>query len=164
MLTLTRLYAESANSTRRQFSRGELAMCIDVSNALYLDPLSVAESLVVDVSDTFADMPGEYEEKWDIEKDAFLAKLHALSPFASAMLQIWASAYWYDRPGEDLPDLDTYIKSPPLPESEIVRQALGLLEHALELQAATKGAFKSRHIAESVTETKKAVSLLKSLS
>jgi len=118
-------------------------MILDVCNGLFLTPGILGQHLYVQVEDSFDDMPGEYEEKWGIEKQSMLDKINALDKCEIALIELWAVGFWAINPGQ----VDDYLagKLTLGSEFETQVQALRVISERL---AATKGAFKSPVIAE----------------
>lgn len=111
-----------------------------------------------------------YEEKWGVKKDEMLEKLKNLNGFHVACLAIWANDFWYGSElspsgggkGEDLLDLDKYIKESPA-IIEQLEAAMSRLETAIDLMEASKSAFKSAQIAEARESAQKAKEILEKL-
>lgn len=122
------------------------------------------------MEDSFHLYPGMYEEKWGVKKDEMLEKLKNLNGFHVACLAIWANDFWYGSElspsgggkGEDLLDLDKYIKESPA-IIEQLEAAMSRLETAIDLMEASKSAFKSAQIAEARESAQKAKEILEKL-
>lgn len=147
-MQLFRIYQEEINLLRQIFTRGELCMLIDILNGTYLDPHTLPSAIKASAEDSFSLYPGQYEEKWDIEKQGILEKLRRLNAFQAACLAIWANDFWYgSEKGAGTLDLDRYIKESP----GIIQRLAAIEDHlkkAIELMEQSKGAFKSQIVAD----------------
>ena len=169
-MQLFRLYQETINSIKQKFTRGELCMMIDILNGTYLDPYTIEICLIASVEDSFNLYEGMYEEKWGVKKDEMLEKLQTLNGFHLACLAIWANDFWYGSElspsgggkGEDLLDLDKYIKESPAITQQL-QSATVYIRDAIERMELSKSAFKSAQIAEARESAQKAKEILEKL-
>lgn len=160
-MELLRLYTETINMVKSKFTKGELSMMLDVSNGLYATPGTLAWSLKAQAEDSFKDIPGEYEEKWGIDKQAMLEKLNALDGFELGALQIWAVDFWHTGACEDGEDpVGKYVKVSVqiIPDLQSAYQAL---DSAAKMLLQSKDSFKSSLAAKSRAEIEKAAGIVK---
>lgn len=159
-MVLHRLYTETMNGLKRKFTNGELCMMIDVSNGMYLDSRSVTFSLKADIEDSFADMPGEYEQKWNIDKKELLEKLEKLDGWEISCLQIWARDFWEAWDYEQENSILKYIKVAPTIMQDLA-EISSCINKSVELQIKHKQAVKSKTAAIAREETEKARDIIK---
>ena len=97
---LPRLHAEAIAELRGKFSRGELAMILDVMNGhagvmVLGGSMSVGYHIPPNIEDSFRIYPGMYEEKWEITDAAgFVKRLNGVTRFHLVALEIWSAAFW----------------------------------------------------------------------
>jgi hypothetical protein len=166
MLThpLAELYDGTVDELKRTLTRGELCLIADVMNGTWLLPGLVGQHVLANVADAFALYPGQYEDKWQVEKEAVLGKLQGLPGWHLGVLEVWAARFWQqvsNTPGAW--DHDPYLTPGGYAEAGALDQAEKKLAHAADLMEQTKGAFKSKLIAEAKDEVTEALRLLKSL-
>ena len=86
-------YTNTLRELRGKFTRGELSMIIDILNGTVIMPY-FADSIWLEISDSFDLYPGVYEDKWSADKKTFIGKIEALTHFQRCCLEIWAKAFW----------------------------------------------------------------------
>lgn len=86
--------SHACDSVRKQFTRGELGMLVDIFNSTMLMPQMLGSHVVVQVEDSFSLYPGMYEDKWEVRKDEMLGKIKALTALESALIELWAVGFW----------------------------------------------------------------------
>lgn len=162
-MQLFRIYQETMNLLKPQFSRGELSMMLDVMNSTYIDPHTLSRVLNANIEDSFQLYPGMFEEKCGIKKDEILEKLKSITEFQVSCLAIWANDFWYcSEKGEGGLDLDAYIRESPIITHQLEAIAAHI-ETAIDLMEKSKGAFKSAQIAEARESAQKAKEILEKL-
>ncbi len=151
--------AQAMDAARRKFTRGEQSMLIDIYNATALSPAFLGDGLLAQVEDTFADVPGQYEAKWGVDRAAMLQKIRALSPLDAALIELWAAGYW---PLHDtIPDsLNAYLRGTLTIATHIESIASQLDDAGARLER-TKSAFKSAAVAEVRTMIEQAAEKLR---
>jgi len=85
------------------FTSAELKLMVDACNGLLLTPRLAGHHLQASVEDGIR--LDNLDMKWEIDAQALLDKIEALSPAQRAILEIWAIGYWHHEP---LPDLNEY--------------------------------------------------------
>lgn len=135
---------QAMDMARRKFTRGEQSMLIDIFNGTALTPGILGQHLIADVEDSFDDMPGEYEEKWGVNRQEMVDKINALSPLDAIFLELWANSFWHlDKPEA----LSGYLAGT-LNLNTHMQGIIARLDTAEDLLERTKNAFKSGQVAE----------------
>jgi len=93
------LYQRTLHDLRGKFGQGELSLLIDVFNSTMLTPQLAGQHLYLQAQDGM-ELDG-LDEKWAVDREAFLKKLDALPVFAAACLEIWANGFWYREKNQD---------------------------------------------------------------
>ncbi len=163
MKTLLRLYHEAVNGAKRNFTTGELKMMMDVMPSDYLDPFTIGGSLLAKMENSFALNPGQFEAEWGIEDSKkTIEKLKGLSPFHAACLAIWTNSFRRGNTTDETSnDLNEYLRGPNI--AGALQNALHYLTISIDLQEKTRGAFKSKTIAEARDHAEKALAILEPL-
>jgi len=86
------LYRRELHNLTGVFSTGELSLMLDVMNGHLLTPQFAGQSLSLSCEDGMS-LDGLHE-KWEIDREAFLAKLSNRTLLQLACLEIWARAFW----------------------------------------------------------------------
>jgi hypothetical protein len=89
------------------FTESELCLCIDVTNGTMLQGEFASEGLTLNVEDSIA--LDHTDVKWEIDREAFLKKLHSLSRAQNAVLSMWAKSFWVQNLREGDKDLEAYV-------------------------------------------------------
>ena len=102
------LYRATLRELKGRFTRSELMLLVDCMDATMLTP-----GLCDDVASNAVDAMAldALDEKWEVDREALVARLTALTAFQVAVLNIWTNAVWYGG-GDERPErsLDEYIK------------------------------------------------------
>ncbi|MCF8094462.1 MAG: hypothetical protein K9J79_03785 [Desulfobacteraceae bacterium] len=90
------LYRRTIAELRGRLDRGELMMILDVMNgAVFTDGFGMSgQYLPIAIQDSFDLYPGQYENKWEVEKKTLMGKLQSLYRFQVACLEMWAGGFW----------------------------------------------------------------------
>jgi hypothetical protein len=102
------LFRRTIHGLKREFERGELKLMVDIFNASILTPGIAGQHLIANCEDGI-ELDG-LDKKWEIDKKKFLEKIHSLTIFEAACLEIWANGFWYGAGGKRKLDIDTYVK------------------------------------------------------
>lgn len=161
-MELNRLYAETINTLKGKFTKGELSMMLDVSNGTYLTAGTLAWSLKANIEDSFLLYPNTFEDKWTVDKEAFLKRLSGLDGFEVGCLQIWAADFWKTGAYQAENAIPTYLKygAPVVPD---VKDAIASLKKAVDLMEQSKDTFKSKRIAGARAEVETALKIIERL-
>lgn len=105
------LAKRTLSQMKGKFTRGELYLLIDTFNATMLTPEFSGQHIEHSAEDAIA--LDNLDQKWEVEKENFLATLEALSFFEKACLEIWVRAFWEGkRKGQEeviRDDLEEYV-------------------------------------------------------
>ena len=143
---------QAMDMARRKFTRGEQLMLIDIFNGTMLTPGILGQHLTAQVEDSFALYPGQYEEKWKVDRKEMVEKIVSLDPATSVFLELWAVGYWsVADPVSSSGDIENYIQGKFSLESR-AREIIKRLQSVSDRLEETKSAFKSSAVAESRKE------------
>ena len=101
-------YRRTLLDIKGRFSEGELSLLIDVFNGTLLTPGMAGQHLLVSASDGIA--LDSLHEKWNVEADGFLGRLHELTTFQATSLEIWARGFWISGQHRKKGGLAGYVK------------------------------------------------------
>lgn len=138
---------QAMDMARRKFTRGEQSMLIDIFNGTALTPGILGQHLIAQVEDSFADIPGEYEQKWEVNRQEMVDKIVSLDPVSAAFLELWAVGFWALQGGDVPPLLEDYIAGR-IDLARTLGNVLARLDASSERLEGTKSSFKSPVIAD----------------
>lgn len=154
---------QAMDMARRKFTRGEQLMLIDIFNGTMLTPGILGQHLTAQVEDSFDLYPGQYEEKWKVDRKEMVEKIASLDPATSVFLELWAVGYWsVADPVSSSVDIENYIQGKFSLESR-AREIIERLHKVEDRLDKTKAAFKSAAVAESRKEIEEITGILNNL-
>lgn len=98
-------YRRTLHDLKGVFTADELMLMIDRHNGVMLSPDYAGQSLALGVRDSIE--LDRTDQKWNVDKDEFLAKIEALSLFTRACLEVWAVGFWEQKDGKKT--LEEYV-------------------------------------------------------
>lgn len=101
------LYGRAMADMRGVFTRAELMLMLDVCNGLWLNPGLAGQHMTIQVADGME--IDRLDEKWKVEKKQILEKLHGMSVFQLAFLEIWAGSFW-EKANHGPKDFEKYLE------------------------------------------------------
>ena len=148
--------SSAMDMARRNFTRGEQSMLIDIFNGMALTPGILGQHLTVQIEDSFYLYPGQYEEKWGVNRLEMYDKIKALSALDAIFLELWAVGFWALGDGSLL---DSYLSGKTNLAVRLT-EIMTRLETSAEMLEKTKGSFKSAAVAEAREIVKEASEIL----
>lgn len=140
------IITQAMDMARRKFTRGEQSMLIDIFNGTALTPGILGQHLTAQIEDSFADIPGEYEQKWGVNRQEMVDKIVSLDPASAIFLELWAFGFWAINTGQ-AGALESYLDGRLNLERRIT-DVIARLDGVSESLEKTKGAFKSAAVAQ----------------
>ena len=153
--------SRSCDTARRNFSRGEQSMLIDIFNGTILTPGILGRHLTAQVEDSFTLYPGVYEGKWGVSRDEMMKKIDSLSPLDAIFLELWAVGFWALNTS-DAGEFPDYL-SGKLNFASRIEDIARQLDTVCGRLEKTRSSFKSAAVAEARQEIEQAVVDLRSL-
>jgi hypothetical protein len=96
------IYRRTLGELQGRFTEAELSLILDVVNGLLLTPQFAGQHLPAEVSDGVA---LEFlDRKWEIDGPNLIGKIQDLTIGQTAVLEIWAKAFWVQSPSPELAD------------------------------------------------------------
>lgn len=165
--TLARIYDETVESLKRHFTPEELYMVLDVMNGTHLLSISgtMGQHAPLNVYDSFRLYPGEYEKKWNVNKDQLLEKFKQLDHWHIAILEIWCARFWEFVSGRGGPGFDhkEYCLVGKFSLQSQHGEAMKHLDESIKKMEESRGAVKSKTIALARSEAEKVKTILENL-
>ena len=153
--------SRSCDTARRNFSRGEQSMLIDIFNGTILTPGILGRHLTAEVEDSFDLYSGVYEEKWGVSRDEMMKKIDSLSPLDAIFLELWAVGFWALNTSE-YAELDDYL-SGKLNFAARIMDIVTRLDSVCNRLEKTRADFKPAAIAAERQEIEQIIDILKNL-
>lgn len=150
--------SQACDIARRQLTKGEQSMLIDICNGTMLTPHLLGRHLFAEVEDSFVLYPDMYEKKWTVEKTSMLEKIKNLDTLSAALLELWAIGFWAintSEPGQ----LEAYIAGRINISAQIENIIIAQRDICDRLET-TRSAFKSAAIAKSRSDLEKISNVL----
>lgn len=107
--TLSMIYKRTMADLKGKFTPAELSLMIDVFNSTALMPQIAGQHMLINCVDGM-ELDG-LDNKWKVGREAFTAKLQALTLIEAACLEIWANGFWYGVGAEDHCNIELYNES-----------------------------------------------------
>lgn len=155
MNTLITVLSQAMDAERRKFSGGEQKFLLDIFNGTFLTPALMGQHLHIQAVDAMEDMPGEYEKKWGIDNTIF-EKINGLNLLQTALIELWAAAFW---DGAGKYDLNAYVTGRDNVQLRLSAIVNSLTDIAKKLDK-TKSSFKSASIASARADIEKIIEML----
>jgi hypothetical protein len=87
------MWRHSLASLKGVFSKGELSLFIDTHNGMMLSPWHYgSNTLAAGTSDAIA--LDNMADKWSVDPQVILEKIHSLTPTQALCLEVWATGFW----------------------------------------------------------------------
>lgn len=96
------IYRRTLAELHGQFTEAELSLLLDLVNGLMLTAQFAGQHLYHEVADGISlDL---LDKKWRVDGASLLSKLRAITVGQTAILEIWARAFWSQNPLPELAD------------------------------------------------------------
>ena len=102
------IYRHSLSNITGLFEANELCMIVEVHHGGYVYPYNHNKSGVALLACDAMSLDG-MADKWNIEKERFLAAVEQLTPAQAMCLQLWAVGYWTAQKRGDATHLKDYV-------------------------------------------------------
>jgi hypothetical protein len=138
---------QTMDMARRNFSRGEQMMLIDIFNGTILTPGILGQHIIAQVEDSFALYSGMYEEKWGVDRKEMEEKIRALDILTATWLELWAVGFWALNDADRSGMLESYVAGK-INLAEHLTDILARLHTVSETLLKSRSVFKSATIAD----------------
>jgi hypothetical protein len=163
--TLARLYDETVEQLKQAFTYNEFMLMFDVMNGTWLTSGITGQHAISNVTASYHEYPGMYEDKWNVKREELVAKLEKLNLGQLGILEIYCARFWENVSGSGGTAFDAREYTMPGKHTLQAQhnEAMKSLDESIKRMEESRNAVKSKTIAQARTEAEKARALLEQL-